>query len=175
MQWGVTIGSVYFNSIDIIVFALAIFGGIGDTVVGFARAFSHRAGYIVGFFSALMFTKIIAGLITQSFYLGPLFSTLISWVLLFIIGYQLMRIVGGILEVALTTTGLQPLNRLLGFLWGVIEVGTAAAVVLYVLELQSAFDLSTVMDQSQFVLNVVRPLVPETFQIFTSSLEAIGV
>lgn len=35
MQWGgLTIGSVYFNSIDIIVFSLAIIGGIADTSVG---------------------------------------------------------------------------------------------------------------------------------------------
>ena len=59
MQWGVTIGSIYFNSIDIIVFSLAVIAGIVGTLVGFAKAFSHHSGFIVGFFSGLMFTKMV--------------------------------------------------------------------------------------------------------------------
>jgi membrane protein required for colicin V production len=163
MQWGVTIGSIYFNAIDIIVFSLAIIAGIVGTLGGFAKAFAHRSGYIVGFFAGLMFTKIVAELLAQSFYLGPLLSSLVAWVVLFLVGYALMRIVGGLLETALTATGLRQVNALLGFLWGVLELAIACALILYVLELQRVFDLSSVMDKSQFVTNVVRPLVPESF------------
>ena len=163
MQWGVTIASIYFNSVDIIVFGLAIVAGIVGTLTGFAKAFSHRSGYIVGFFSALMFTKIVAELLTQSFNLGPFVASLVAWIVLFLVGYILMRIVGGLLETALTATGLRQVNALLGFLWGVLELAIACAVILYVLELQRAFDLSPFMDQSQFVIHVVRPLVPGSF------------
>ena len=113
MQWGLTIGSVYFNSIDIIVFVLAIIGGIADTLTGFADAFSHRSGYIVGFFSGLMFTRIIADVFSQSFSLPPILSSLIAFVLLFLIGYGLC-IVGNLLET--DATGLRAVNGLLGFL-----------------------------------------------------------
>lgn len=169
MQWGVTIGSIYFNSIDIIVFGLAIIAGIVGTLTGFAKAFSHRSGYIVGFFSGLMFTKMVAEILGQSFNLPPLLASVAAWVVLFLVGYLLMRIVGGLLETAFTATGLRQVNALLGFLWGVFELSIACAVILYVLELQRAFDLSAVMDQSQFILNVVRPLVPETFSWITST------
>lgn len=169
MQWGVTIGSIYFNSIDIIVFSLAVIAGIVGTLVGFAKAFSHHSGFIVGFFSGLMFTKMVAEVIVQSFYLPPLLASLVAWVVLFLIGYLLMRIVGKLLETALTATGLRQVNALLGFLWGAFELAIIAAIILYVLELQRAFDLSSVLDQSQFVLNVVRPLVPETFSWITST------
>ena len=175
MQWGLTIGSVYFNSIDIIVFALAIIGGIGDTLVGFADAFSHRSGYIVGFFSGLMFTNVLAPVFSQSFSLPPLVSSLVAFVLLFWVGYLLMRVVGNLLETALNATGLRAVNGLLGFLWGVLEAVIACAVVLYILELQKAFDLSLVLDESQFVLNVVRPLVPETLNWFTASIQVAHV
>ncbi|MGE4583436.1 MAG: CvpA family protein [Sphaerochaeta sp.] len=173
MQWGITIGSVYFNSIDIIVFALAMIGGIADTLVGFADAFSHRSGYIVGFFAGLMFTKIFSDLFVQSFSLPPLASSLLAFVALFLIGYTLMRIVGNVLETALNATGLRAVNGLLGFLWGVLEAGIAMAVVLYVLQLQKAFDLSSILDSSQFVLRIVRPLVPETVQWFSSSVQQV--
>ncbi|MDD3058642.1 MAG: CvpA family protein [Sphaerochaeta sp.] len=175
MQWGLTIGSVYFNSIDIIVFALAIIGGIADTLVGFADAFSHRSGYIVGFFSGLMFTKIIADIVSQSFALPLVIASLLSFIVLFLIGYALMRIVGNLLETALNATGLKAVNGLLGFLWGVIEVVIAASVIIYILELQEVFDLSAVFDASQFVLNIVRPLVPDTVHWFASSVQVAHV
>ncbi len=175
MQWGLTIGSVYFNSIDIIVFSLAIIGGIADTLTGFADAFSHRSGYIVGFFSALMFTKLIAELLAQSFSLPPLLSSLISFIILFLIGYALMRFVGNLLETALNVTGLRSVNGLLGFLWGVIEVAIVSALIIYVLELQSVFDLSAVFDQSQFTINVVRPMVPDTVNWFASTVQVPNV
>ncbi len=175
MQWGLTIGSVYFNSIDIIVFALAIIGGIADTLVGFADAFSHRSGYIVGFFSGLMFTRIIADIVSQSFALPLVVSSLLSFIVLFLIGYALMRIVGNLLETALNATGLKAVNGLLGFLWGVIEVVIAASVIIYILELQEVFDLSAVFDASQFVLNIVRPLVPDTVHWFAASVQVAHV
>ncbi|NBK23975.1 MAG: CvpA family protein [Spirochaetia bacterium] len=175
MQWGLTIGSVYFNSIDIIVFALAIIGGIADTLVGFADAFSHRSGYIVGFFSGLMFTRIIADIVSASFALPPILAALLSFIVLFLIGYALMRIVGNLLETALNATGLRAVNGLLGFLWGVIEVVIAASVIIYILELQKVFDLSAVFDASQFVLNIVRPMVPDTVHWFASSVQVAHV
>jgi membrane protein required for colicin V production len=175
MQWGLTIGSVYFNSIDFIVFALAIIGGIADTLVGFADAFSHRSGYIVGFFSGLMFTRIIADIVSASFALPPILAALLSFIVLFLIGYALMRIVGNLLETALNATGLRAVNGLLGFLWGVIEVVIAASVIIYILELQKVFDLSAVFDASQFVLNIVRPMVPDTVHWFASSVQVAHV
>ena len=175
MDWGVTIGSVYFNSVDIIVCILAIIGGIADTLTGFADAFAHRSGYLVGFFVSLMFTKILSAVFVEAFTLPPLLGSLIAFVVLFIIGYALMRMVGNLLETALNATGLRAVNGLLGFIWGVAEVVIVAAAVLYILELQTAFDFSPVMDKSQFVLYLVRPMVPETVNWFTLNLQASHV
>lgn len=175
MDWGITIGSVYFNSIDIIVFSLAIIGGIAGTITGFADAFAHRSGFLVGFFLALMFTKVLAELLFDSFGLAMFFSSLISFVLLFLAGYILMRVVGNLLETALDVTGLRAVNSLLGFFWGVLEVLVFGAFVLYMLEVQTAFDLSSILGQSQFVLRLVRPLVPETVNWFTVTVNGAHV
>jgi membrane protein required for colicin V production len=175
MDWGMTIGSVYFNSLDIIVFCLAIVGGIADTITGFADSFSHRAGFIVGFFLSLMFTKMLAEVLLAAFGLSMFLSSLISFVLLFLAGYILMRVIGNLLDTALNVTGLRAINSLLGFIWGVVEVLVFSAFILYVLELQTAFDLSSVLDRSQFVLRLVRPLVPETVNWFTLTVNAAHV
>lgn len=175
MQWGLTIGSVYFNSIDIIIVILAIIGGIGDTLAGFADAFAHRSGYIIGLFAGLMFTTTIAEVVSQSLGLPPLLCSLLAFVVLFVVGYGLMRLIGNLFETALDATGLRSVNGLLGFLWGVVEVVIAASLILYVLELQKVFDLSKVLDKSQFVLNIVRPLVPNTLHWFASSVNMPNV
>ena len=175
MDWGVTIGSVYFNSLDIIVFFLAIIGGITGTLTGFADAFTHRAGYLVGFFVALMFTKILGEVLVDSFALSLFFSSLISFVVLFIAGYALMRVIGNLLDTALNATGLRAINGLLGFIWGVAEVLVFASFILYVLEMQKAFDFSSVLDKSQFVLRLVRPFVPETVSWFSSAVSSANV
>ncbi len=175
MDWGLTIGSVYFNSVDIIVFSLAIIGGIGATITGFADAFAHRAGFLVGFFLALMFTKVLAELLLASFGLAMFFSSLISFIVLFLAGYTLMRVIGNLLETVLQATGLKAINGLLGFFWGVLEMLVLAAFVLYLLELQSSFDLSGVLDKSEFVRLLVRPLVPETVNWFTVTVQGAHV
>jgi membrane protein required for colicin V production len=167
MDWGLTIGSVYFNSIDIIVFALAIVGGIGGTLNGFADSFSHRAGYIAGFAMGLMFTRILSDLLSQSFGLPLFAASLISFLFLFLVGYGLLRFVGNLLEAALNGIGLRPVNSLLGFVWGVFEMLVLLSIVLYALEMQKAFDISKYLDASQFVLRFVRPLVPETVDWIT--------
>ncbi len=175
MQWGLTVGSVYFNSVDIIIFSLAIVGGIGGALTGFADAFANRSGYLVGFFVALMFTKLLADIIAQAFSFPLMAASLISFVILFLIGYGAMRIVGNLLETALNATGLSSVNGLLGFLWGVLEVVVVSALVVYILELQTAFDLSSIFDKSQFTLNIVRPLVPETVSWITSTVQLPNV
>ncbi len=173
MQWGVTIASIYFNSIDIIVFGLAVIAGIVGTLRGFAQAFSHRSGFFIGFFAGLMFTKPLSLLLQNSFYLPPLASALIGWIVLFFLGHRLMVIVGRLVETALKAIGLHHLNSLLGFLWGVVEFAIASALILYILELQQAFDLSAVFDQSQFILNIVRPLIPEGLKFLTTATGAV--
>lgn len=175
MDWGIQLGSVYFNALDIIVFCLAMIGGIADTITGFADAFSHRAGFLAGFFAALMFTKMLASVLVASFALGLLLASLIAYVILFLSGYILMRIVGNLLDTALNVTGLRAVNGLLGFLWGVIEVMAFSAFILYILELQKVFDLSSVLDNSEFVLRFVRPVVTESLQWFTKTVGATHV
>jgi membrane protein required for colicin V production len=175
MDWGITIGSVYFNSIDIIVFALAIIGGIGGTLNGFADSFSHRAGFIAGFALSLMFTRILANLMVESFGLPFFVSSLISFVVLFLSGYGLLRFIGNLLESALDGIGLKPVNSLLGFIWGVFEMLVLLSIILYALELQKMFDISKFLDVSQFVLRFVRPLVPETVDWITTQVSSAHV
>lgn len=175
MDWGVTIGSVYFNSIDIMVCILAIVGGIGGTLNGFADSFSHRAGFFAGFAVGLMFTKILAQLIMESFGLPLFVASLLSYVFLFLVGYGTLRFVGNLLESALEGIGLRPVNSLLGFVWGVFEMLVLLSVILYVLELQDTFNVGRYLDASQFVLRFVRPLVPETVDWITSQVSSAHV
>ena len=155
MQWGLTIGSVYFNSIDIIVFVLAIIGGIADTLTGFADAFSHRSGYIVGFFPP-HFTCIIARCIWRSFsrldslqpdcFCAPVPDRV--W---------LMRI-SAILELRSIATGLRAVNGLLGSL-GRDRGGHSRQRIIYVLDCKSLRPLP-IFDASQIRIILSGPWFP---------------
>ena len=153
MQWGVTIGSIYFNSIDIIVFSLAVIAGIVGTLVGFAKAFSHHSGFIVGFFSGLMFTKMVAEVIVQSFYLPPLLASLVAWV---VSSSSVTLDEDRPLETALPT-GLRQVKIPPRLPLGAFELAIIAPSYLS-LNCNAPSDLSSVLDR-QFVLNGA-PLVP---------------
>lgn len=166
MDWGITIGSVFFSSIDIIVFALCMFGGIGGAITGFADSFASSAGYIMGFFVSLMFTGRLSSLVQETFPGFPLFlAVLVVFVLLFLVGYGLLRLIGNFLEHVMESIGIDVINKLLGFFWGIIEAGIILSVIIYLLDLQTVFDLSQWFDKSQIVVRLVRPLVPESIGI----------
>lgn len=166
MDWGFTIGSVYFSSIDIIVFALCMFGGIGGAITGFADAFASSAGYIVGFFVSLMFTGRLSLLIMNTFPSLPQFAAvMIVFIVLFLIGYGVLRGIGNLLEGIMEAVGIDVINHLLGFFWGVVEAAIVLSVIIYLLDLQTLFDLSYWFDQSQIVVRLVRPLVPESISL----------
>lgn len=166
MDWGFAIGSVYFSSVDIIVFALCMFGGIGGAITGFADSFASSAGYIAGFFVSLMYTGRLSQLIMDTFpNLPPFAAIMIVFVVLFLTGYGVLRFVGNLLEGILDSIGIGVVNHLLGFFWGVVETIIVLSLIIYLLDLQTLFDLSQWFDQSQIVTRLVRPLVPESISI----------
>ena len=62
---GVTIASICFNSVDIIVFSLAIIAGIVGTLTGFRHSILPSKRVHHRLLVALMFTKIVAEILTQ--------------------------------------------------------------------------------------------------------------
>ncbi len=168
MDWGFQIGSVYFSSVDIIVFVLCMLGGIGGALTGFARSFTSGAGYIAGFFAALMFTDKLSMKIQETFAsLTPFWSVFITFIILFIAGFIVLRLLGSFLAGIMERNGVAVINGLMGFFWGVLEAALVLSLVIYILSLQNLFDLSPWFAESVIVTRLIAPIAPQSVQFIS--------
>lgn len=159
-EWGFALGPYVFNIVDVIIVVIAFMAAVVGTVRGFALEFSSRAGFLVGFVVALLFSRLGASLFMENFDLPPLVATLIAFVILFLIGYILMMMVGSLLDKTLDALGLDWLDRLLGLVLGVIEVFVVVAFLVYLLELQQVVDVSAYFEPSVLTTKLIKPLTP---------------
>lgn len=163
--WGLSLGPYVFNIVDVAIVAIAFFAAVAGAVRGFALEFSSRAGFLVGFVIALVFSRLGANLVLDTFSLPLFWSTLITFIVFFIIGYLLVMAVGSLLDRTLDAMGLEWLDRLLGLVLGVIEVFVVVAFIIYLLDLQKVIDLSAYMNPSVITTRLLRPLTPKGIEL----------
>ncbi|MDD3941674.1 MAG: CvpA family protein [Sphaerochaetaceae bacterium] len=163
--WGLSLGPYVFNIVDVAIVAIAFFAAVAGAVRGFALEFSSRAGFLVGFVIALVFSRLGANLVLDTFSLPLFWSTLIAFIVFFIIGYLLVMAVGSLLDRTLDAMGLEWLDRLLGLVLGVIEVFVVVAFIIYLLDLQKVIDLSAYMNPSVITTRLLRPLTPKGIEL----------
>lgn len=159
-EWGFALGPYVFNVVDVVIVSIAFMAAVVGTVRGFALEFSSRAGFLVGFVIALVFSRLGSSLVVDTFDLPILVATLIAFVVLFLIGYLLMMMVGSLLDRTLDALGLDWLDRLLGLGLGIIEVVVVVAFIIYLLELQQVIDLSAYLGPSVITTKLIKPLTP---------------
>jgi len=161
MNWGFSIGSTYFNSIDTIMFALVLIGGIGGAITGFAMSFAKSAGYLAGLFVGLAFCSKLSSAFMKTFGMNAFFASLVSFMLLFGIGYIVLCLLGATLQkVFEVADGLEAINRILGFVWGMILMGAYLGLACYFLRMQSLWNVEPLFGKSQFIIHLIDPLTP---------------
>jgi membrane protein required for colicin V production len=174
-EWSLAIGVFHFTVVDIIIFALLFMGAVLGAVKGFAREASTRFGFIIAILVAMLFTQSGSSLISSTFSLPPLWSSLITFLLLFIIAYSLMLLLGTVLEKTLETIKLGWLDSILGLLLGIIEMFIAITFVIYVFQMQPIIDISKFMNSSELYQRVINPLVPKILTYFNQALQSSEV
>lgn len=164
-SWGFALGPFVFNVVDVAIVAIAFFAAVAGAVRGFAMEFSSRAGFLIGFVVGLVFARLGAALVYDTFGLPMLWSTLISFIVFFIVGYLLMMMVGSMVDKTLEAMKLDWLDRLLGLLLGVVEVFVVVAFIVYLLDLQKVIDLSAYLNPSVITSRLIRPLTPKGIEL----------
>ncbi|NLZ77703.1 MAG: CvpA family protein [Spirochaetales bacterium] len=164
-QVSVSLFGFVFNIVDIIVFVLMIVGGISGAFVGFAQTFTRRGGYLIGFLTALLLTRRVQPFLADTLGLNVFFSSLLAFVLLFVIGYALIRIFGSMLENAFEAIGLKGVDAFLGFAWGVCEMVIVSAFILFFLESTALKELAPYLGESRFVQSFVHRFMPDAVRI----------
>ena len=171
MNWSVTLGGNVFNSLDVVIFAIMMIGAVGGVLVGFIESFSRSAGYVLGTLAGLMFTVPVADLCMKSLGLSLFASSLCSFVCLFLLAFVLVRMLAGILQKVIDlSTGLEVVDRLLGFFWGMLVVFLCIALICYALRSQKLVNVDPLFDASQFITRVIDPNLPTALRAIKGRL-----
>lgn len=161
MDWGITLGNTYFNSLDIIIFCLSLIGGIGGAFEGFAKTFTSKVGIIAGIIVGAMFTKSISSVLIKQFPLNSLVAALIGFMIAFAIGYWLLLWFGSFISKLMDNLGIGVIDALLGFAFGIVITFAVCAGIIYLFSFQHLVDISSLINKSYLYQNLVLPLIPQ--------------
>lgn len=159
-EWGFSVGSYMVNIVDVVIIIIGLLAAVAGVARGFAMKFTSRAGFLIGLVVALLFARLGASLLVETFESPLLWSTLIAFILLFVLGYILIMIVGSLLDRTLEALGLDWLDRLLGSILGIVEALIMIAFIIYLFELQKVVDVSLYLDRSVITTKFIKPLTP---------------
>lgn len=145
--------------LDIIIFVIFIAGGIVVTLKGFFNELGAKASYFIGFLVSMMFTRRLTYFIANALEVKALLVvSLITFLVLFYIGFFLCRILASVLTRAIEGVRLEIINKVLGFFLGIIEAFVAISLVLYILRYQTLFNLSKVLNNSFMYTKIFSPI-----------------
>lgn len=168
-----TIGSVTLSLVDIIIFALCMISAVFCCIRGFVMELSKWAGLALGIVVAIMFTSqaspFVSSLLLESI---PHFaSTAIAFVALVLIGFLAVLIVGRMMKKIVETFKLSVFDHILGFVWGLAFSLFIVGAIVYLLGMQTVFDLSEFFNSSVIIKNFILPFMPQTEQAIETVVE----
>lgn len=159
-----------FGTIDIIALAVLAIAALRITFKGFITEFMSKAGLIIGFLAALMFSSLLTPVIEQQLNLGR-WSNAISFIIIFLAGYLLMRIFSSVLTNLLEALHLDALDKVFGFALGLVEGAIVISLLVYLLKLQTIIDV-TAMLESSWVVELLEPIAPYGIDFFKGEAPA---
>lgn len=169
MDWTFAIGNVSLGILDIVVLAICLLSAVYSCIRGFIDEFCHNAGIIIGILCGLMFTSVLTNRLWQV--LPEAFphwaAALISFLILTLIGYFIVRVLANMLETIVNTLKLGVINNILGFAWGLLSGLIVCVLIVYVLKSQSIIDISPLLDNSLLSKEVLEPMMPMTIDTIT--------
>ena len=148
----------YLSTLDYIIFILFMVGGVWVAMKGFFNELSTKFGYVLGFILALMFTHSLSPVFLNRLGFPSWFSAFISYFLIFIVGYLLMRGFGTVLSNILDTAHLTAVDKFLGFFFGLAEVFLILVAAEFILGYQDLFNLKQVFDESLLSSRLILPV-----------------
>ncbi len=147
--------------LDLFFIALVGVATLRCTVRGFVAEIMSVAAVAVGIGAGLLLSGSVSGLIARRFGDSP-WNGVIAFLALFLAGYLVVKLLAGAINRAIEAVSLGSLDRALGFFLGLAEGLLAAAVVVFVLEIQPFFNVSDALKASRFATEMTRllPAVP---------------
>lgn len=146
------------NTVDYIILGVVLVFGIWGAIKGLIEEVARKFGYFAGLLVALMFTKALEGVFVSSLEWPLWLSAAVSYIVLFLAGYILIKILGNILQNIFEEAHLTALDNCLGLLLGLFEGIVIVGLVEILLSHQSIINLQSYFDQSSISNSVIVPV-----------------
>ena len=147
----------YLKTLDYILFIILMVGGIWGAIKGFLDELSSKFGLVLGFVLALMFTHSLSPVFHNKLGFPLWVSAFISYFIILIFGYLLMRILGSVLMNIAETANISVVDNILGFFLGLVETFCLIAAFEFILGYQNLFNLQHVFEESLFSSKLILP------------------
>jgi membrane protein required for colicin V production len=138
-----------FPVVDIVFGVLVLILVVRCALRGFIEEFMSMAAFVLGLLVAVLLFKPGAEFIRDRWG-DKYFPELLSFVVLFAIGFIVVKILERILKDIVERIHLTGLDRGLGVLLGLVEGLLVVALVLFVLNIQPLFDAAPLLESSLF-------------------------
>ena len=173
MDWTLTVGSLNIGIFDLVTIALVLISGIAGIAVGFSRSALKMLSYILCFPLALLFVEPLSAFIRQNIEMKQIWASLISYIILCLFIFLLIKGLGNLLGIAFETLSLGWLDSSLGFIF----CGFIAFMMLFVLlelaSLQPFVDLTPLKENSIIYTEFFCRIFPTVDRALKGALVAI--
>lgn len=156
------------STIDWVFAGVVLILSVRCFVRGFVQEILSVASYAIGLVSGLMFSNSVIELAAGKLGTGGLPASIqyvIAFALCFIAGFLVMKLVEKLVREGLEAANLEIFDRILGLALGMAEGLAVVALFLVILDIQSFFDVSALLESSFFaqaILPLVSPAVATT-------------
>ena len=173
MDWTLAIGSLNFGIYDIIVVSVMLLSGISGIAVGFSRSVLKILAYFVAFPLALLFVEPLSVFVTSKTGLTTVWASLLSYVVLCVFIFILVKMLGNLLGSAFETLSLGWLDSVLGVFFSIIIAAMVLLVLLELASLQSFVDLTPLKENSIIYTRFFCAIFPTIDKALKGALVAI--
>ena len=145
-----------FNPIDWGIISLILYQAIKGFRYGFIQILLDTIGILAGIFIGLKFYTLLSIPLTAYVKIPELYAIVIAFFILWAITFALANLVSKLVSKLLKISGLNIINRLLGF-----SFGTAKGIIILIPILIPFFIVKTPLIQQSFLITPLRPVITE--------------
>lgn len=146
------------NNLDYIIIGFVVVGGVWGAIKGFIDEISDKFGYVLGLVVSLMFTVLLSPVFQSKLELPVWLASFLSYIILFLAGFIVMKLLGRVLEGITETAHLGWVNNTCGLVLGLLEAVVIVGLVESVLLNQSFINITKFTDGSIVSQKVILPV-----------------
>lgn len=147
-----------FTTLDYVIIGFTLVCSVWAAIKGFIGEISTKFGYVFGFATAMVFTIALTPVLESKTGLPLWLSALLSYVILFLVGFLLIVLVGRMLENITESAHLGSINNILGFVLGIVEAVIIVGFFETVLHSQNIIKVTPYINKSYISREIILPV-----------------